>query len=149
MIILITDGAANIPLITDPKTGITRKTPLKKLGFNRAVKMAIDDCLYIAQILKKEKISLTIFTTNLETPESFYGETKTLKNTSINDLKLILNENNLVRTRRFISLWSSMLLQAIQEITNGHLFSLSRYQPQLNHETLRIARAKILSLSNK
>jgi magnesium chelatase subunit I len=149
MIILITDGAANIPLITDPKTKITRKTPLKKLGINRAVKMAIKDCLYMAQLIKREKISLTIFTTNLEAKESFQVDMQTGKLSSSKKLEVLLYENNLVRTRRFISLWSSMLLQAIQEITHGHLFYISRYRPQLNLETLRVARAEILSILNK
>ncbi len=146
MIILITDGAANIPLITDPKTGVARKTPLKKLGINRAVKMAIKDCLYMAKLIKREKISLTIFTTNLEARESSKVEIPTARFSSSKKLEILLSENNLVKTRRFISSWSSILLQAIQEITQGNLFYISRYRPQLNLETLRVARAEILSL---
>lgn len=148
MIILITDGAANIPLITDPKTGIARKTPLKKLGINRAVKMAIKDCLYMAKLIKREKISLTIFTTNLEAKESSKAGIQTARFSSSKKLEILLCENNLVKTRRFISSWSSMLLRTIQEITQGHLFYISRYRPQLNLETLRVARAEILSILN-
>ncbi|MHA2245853.1 MAG: VWA domain-containing protein [Candidatus Hodarchaeales archaeon] len=149
MILLVTDGAANIPLLIDPRNGITRKTPLNKLGIDRAVTMAIEDTIYMAQIIKKEKISLTIFTTNLEAREIYEKDPEKIWNFSREKFDKMIYGKNLVKSRYFISLWSYRLIQLIREITNGYLYYISRYQPDLNHETLRIARKEIfIKLTN-
>jgi magnesium chelatase subunit D len=146
MILLVTDGAANIPLLIDPRNGITRKTPLNKLGIDRAIIMAIEDTIYMAQIIKKEKISLTIFTTNLEAREISEKDPIRIRSFSREKFDKMIYGNNLVKSRYFISLWSYRLIQLIREITNGYLYYISRYQPDLNHETLQIARTEISTI---
>ncbi|MHA2307167.1 MAG: VWA domain-containing protein, partial [Candidatus Hodarchaeales archaeon] len=149
MIILITDGAANIPLLVDLKSGISRKTPLNELGLDRATRMAINDCIYMAQVIKKEKISLTIFTTNLEARDIYIKHEREEMSYSLDCLKEMIIGDNLVKSRDFISSWSWMLLKSIEEITGGYVYYISRFQPELNHDTLRLARVEILSKLTK
>ncbi|MFX0171037.1 MAG: VWA domain-containing protein [Candidatus Hodarchaeota archaeon] len=145
IIILITDGATNVPLLTDPLTGTARTVPLKKLGIDQAVKLAIQDCIALAQQIKKEKISLTIFSANLRGATLLKQVPRTNLETSTEFLRRLISEDHLFRSRRFIQLWSFALLRVLQEITGGSLYFLSTYQSDLNFETLRIARSEILS----
>ncbi|MFX0185056.1 MAG: VWA domain-containing protein [Candidatus Hodarchaeota archaeon] len=145
MIILITDGATNIPLLTDPLAGTARTVPLKELGLDRAVRMAIQDCISLTHQIKKEKISLTIFSANLRGAALLKEIPRSKLETTTDFLNSLTSEKHLFRGRRFIHLWSFTLLRAMQEITNGHLYFLSKYQSDENFETLRIARTEILS----
>lgn len=145
MIILITDGATNIPLLTDPLAGTARTVPLKELGLDRAVRMAIQDCITLTHQIKKEKISLTIFSANLRGATLLRQAPRSKLETITDFLDSLTSEKHLFRGRRFIHLWSFTLLRVMQEITNGHLYFLSTYQSDVNFETLRIARTEILS----
>lgn len=98
------------------------------------------------RILKKEKISLTIFTTNLEAREISEKDPIRIRSFSREKFDKMIYGNNLVKSRYFISLWSYRLIQLIREITNGYLYYISRYQPDLNHETLQIARTEISTI---
>ncbi len=144
MIILITDGATNIPLLKDPWTGVTRNTPLKELK-DRAYSMAILDCLAIAHQIKKSKISLIIFNTNRRGELIFRKIPRTQQESIIDFLNQLIVESTLFRGRRHMDLWSYTLLRAMQEITRGFLYHLTRIESDYNLETLRIARAEILA----
>ncbi|MHA1332271.1 MAG: VWA domain-containing protein, partial [Candidatus Hodarchaeales archaeon] len=144
MIVLITDGAANIPLLKDPWTGRARETPLNQLK-DRAYQLAIKDCLSVARQIRKEKIFLTIFNTNPKGQmllERLYQKTEV---SIINFLNDLIKEGNLFKGRQFMDLWSFTLLRAIKEITGGYLYNITRFEASKNIETLRIARAKMVS----
>ncbi len=145
MIILITDGATNIPLLTDPLTGGARDTPLTEMGLDDAVEMAIQDCISLSHQIKKENIALTIFSTNIRGSELLSKIPRSQQQTISEFLTDLISSSRLFKGRSFIQLWSFTLLRAMQEITGGYLYYLSRYQSDLNLETLRIARAEMLS----
>ncbi|NHJ01991.1 MAG: VWA domain-containing protein [Candidatus Heimdallarchaeota archaeon] len=145
MIILITDGATNIPLLVDPTTNLSREKSLRNLGIDLAVKLAIEDCISLAHQIKKEKISLTIFSTNTRGASLLRSIPMSKAETYTDLLKNLISDSGVYRGRHFIHLWSYLLLLVMQEITGGYLYFLSRYHPELNLETLRIARADILS----
>ncbi len=69
-----------------------------------------------------------------------------IRNFSREKFDKMIYGNNIVKSRNFISLWSYRLIQLIREITNGYLYYISRYQPDLNHKTLRIARTEISTI---
>ncbi len=146
IIILITDGAANIPLLADPITGITRNLPLKDLGIDHAVVMAIEDCLTLAHQIKNEKISLIIFSTNITGGKQLARILGGEDQRKLNFLKTLLVQHKMFGDQKFIQLWSYLLLRSMQEISNGYYYNLSITRSiDLNLETLRIARAEILS----
>ncbi len=144
MIILISDGATNIPLLNDPITGIARITPLSELGIDLAVKMAIKDCINMCHQIKKKNISLTMFSTNLRgeillkqiQQDSFKPFSEFLEN--------LMTESDLSRGKDFIRLWSMTLLRVMQEVSGGNLFFLKK-KNDLNLEVLRNARTEMLS----
>ncbi|MHA1972071.1 MAG: VWA domain-containing protein [Candidatus Hodarchaeales archaeon] len=143
MIVLITDGVANIPLLNDPYNGRTRETPLNQLK-DRAYQLAIKDCLSVAQRIRKEKIFLTIFNTNPKGQRFFerlYQKTEVSIIKFLNDLIL---EGSLYKGQRFMDLWSYTLLRSIKEITGGYLYNITQFQTEKNIETLRIAREKMV-----
>jgi len=146
VIILITDGAANIPLLADPITGITRNVPLTNLGIDRAVVMAIEDCISLAHQIKNKRISLIIFSTNITGAEQLARISEGEPQRKLDFLNSLLIKPKLFGERKFIQLWSYVLLRAMQEISKGYYYNLSLTRSfDLNLETLRIARAEILS----
>ena len=74
---------------------------------------------------------------------------KSQQQTKIDFLENIISNSNLFKGKQFIQLWSYTLLRSMQEIVGGHLFFLSNQKFDKNFETLRIARAEILSNINR
>ena len=127
MIILVTDGATNISLLKDPITGINRNIPLKSLGINRAISTSIRDCLTLAKQIKREKISLSIFSANVKGNHLFQNIINDSSQPTKEFLTKLISSENLFRNKAFIQLWSYALLRSMQKITLGNLFLLSSY----------------------
>jgi len=148
MIVLITDGASNIPLLTDPITGIKRDKPISSLGIDLAIKMSINDCLVLGQRIKKDKISLVIFSTNIQGMDLFQKYRGRGLQNPPQFLDTLMKTADFFQGKKFIQLWSYTLLKTMQNITGGHLFFLTKEFTDNNFETLRIARSRIIASIN-
>jgi uncharacterized protein YegL len=149
MIVLITDGASNIPLLTDPITGIKRDKSISSLGIDLAIKMSINDCLVLGKQIKKDKISLVIFSTNTQGMDLLHKYPGRGKQNPLQFLDMLMKTSDFFQGKQFIHLWSYTLLKAMQNITRGHLFFLTKEFTDNNFETLRIARSRIINSINR
>jgi Mg-chelatase subunit ChlD len=148
MIVLITDGATNIPLLKDPVTGVRRDKPISALGIDLAIKISINDCLSLGQQIKKDKISLVIFSTNVQGMNLLKKYPGRGQQNPSQLLDTLMKTTDFFQGKQFIQLWSYTLLKTIQNITGGHLFFLTKEYTDNNFETLRIARSRILTSIN-
>ncbi len=148
MIVLITDGATNIPLLTNPITGIKRDIPISALGIDSAIKMSINDCLILGQQIKNSKISLVIFSTNIQGKALLQKYTAKERHNPTQFLETLMKTTDFFQGKQFIQLWSYTLLISLRNITKGHLFFLTKEYSDRNFETLRIARSEIITELN-